>query len=83
MRGRLARALARKHLAPPLQPDFARHRLARQLAHARNLDVEGIERKQRAAMLCRREQRREKAILVGLAHQRFAMVEDLFHSEQS
>ncbi len=35
MRGRLAVALARKRLAPPLQADFTRHRLARQIAHPR------------------------------------------------
>ena len=35
---------AQQHIAPPLQPDFARHRLARKLAHARHLEIEGIER---------------------------------------
>ena len=45
-----AAATAGEDVAPPLQPDFARHRLARLLAHARDLDVEGIEREQRPAI---------------------------------
>ena len=49
VRRRLTIALAGQHLAPPLQSDFARHRLARHFAHARDLDVESIKRKQRIA----------------------------------
>ena len=54
--GGLFGPLAVDHFAPPLQADFAGQRLARHLAHARHLDVEGIERMQRGAMFRRREQ---------------------------
>ena len=74
MRRRLAVALALEHLAPPLQADLARHRLARHLAHAADFDGEGIERGERIAFVRRREQRREIAVAVVLAHQRRAMV---------
>jgi len=40
----LAPALPREHVTPPLQPDFARQRLARRLAHAGDLAGEGIKR---------------------------------------
>ena len=73
MRPDLAAALAVEHIAPPLQPDLAGQRIANDLAHARDLQVEGIERKQRAAMLGRRKQRGEKAVPVRRAHQRLAM----------
>jgi hypothetical protein len=36
-----AMAGAFQHVGPPLQPHFARQRLADLLAHARDLDVEG------------------------------------------
>ena len=41
---------ARQHVAPPLQADFAGQRLADLLADARDLDIEGIQRQQRAAL---------------------------------
>ena len=73
MRGGLAHTQARQHLAPPLQADLARHRLARQIAHARNFYIEGIKREQRVAVLRRREQRGEITVPIGLAHQRGAV----------
>ena len=44
-----------------------------------DLDVEGIEREQRAALVGRREQRREIAVAVGFAHQRRAILKVLVH----
>ena len=70
------------HIAPPLQADLARHRLARAVAHARDLGIEGIEREQRPALVGRREQRREEAILVGRADQRLAMTIVRVHRAQ-
>ncbi len=67
VRGRLAGPLAVEYVAPPLQPDFARHRLARPVAHPGDLAVERIKREKRTALLGGREQGREKAILVGCA----------------
>src|SRR5262249_25511272 len=69
--------------APPLQPDLARHRIARGVAHACDLYVEGIERKQRGAMLRGREQRGKKAILVRRADERLAMGESILHGKPS
>ena len=45
-----AMARAFQHVGPPLQPHFARQRLADLLAHARYLDIEGVNRQQRAAL---------------------------------
>ena len=45
-----AMAGALQHVGPPLQPHFARQRLADLLAHPRNLDIEGVDRQQRAAL---------------------------------
>ncbi len=50
----LAPALPREHVTPPLQPDFARQRLARCLVHAGDLAREGIKRME---MLARRRWR--------------------------
>ena len=49
--------------------------------HARDFDVEGIERKQRAAMRRRRKQRGERAVLVRRPHQRFAIGECILHGD--
>ncbi len=75
--------LAAQHVAPPLQADFAGQRLARHLAHARHLDVEGIERMQRAAMFRRREQRGEKAVAIGRPDQLGAIGECILHDDAS
>jgi len=52
-----AMAFARQHVGPPLQPHFARQRLAHLLADPGNLDIEGIDCQQRAALAGRHEQR--------------------------
>ena len=83
MSGRLARALPHKHFAPPLQPDFTRHRLARQLADARHFGVKGIQREKRIAQPCRRKQRREIAVPVDLPHEPSTMFEMALHQTQS
>ena len=44
------------------------------MRHRCGLEVESIERRQIGAMRRRREQGRQKAILVGVAHQPFAIV---------
>ena len=75
----VAGGFAGDRIAPPLQPDLAGQRLVNDLAHPRDLDIEGIERIERAAMLGRSEQGGEKAILVGRAHQRLAMGECILH----
>src|SRR5438552_8151016 len=75
----LAAASLREHVAPPLQADFARHRLVRELPHARDFDIECVEREQRAADARGRKQCCEKAVLVGRAHQRLAMIEGIGH----
>jgi phytoene synthase len=43
-------ACALQHVSPPLQPHLARQRLGDLLAHARYLDIEGVDRQQRAAL---------------------------------
>ena len=48
---------AGQHVGPPLQPHLAGQRLAHLLAHAGNLNVESIDRQQRAPLLGRYEQR--------------------------
>ena len=60
---------AGEHVGPPLQPHFAGQRLAHLLAHAGNLDIEGVERQQRAALLGRHEQRGGVAGKIVGAHQ--------------
>ena len=50
----LAPALPFQHITPPLQPDFARQRLARCIAHAGDLARESIKR---IEMLARRRRR--------------------------
>ena len=49
-------AAAFQHVAPPLQADFAGHRLANVLAHMRNLGIEGKQSEQRASLSGRDEQ---------------------------
>ena len=49
--------LAGQQVAPPLQPHLARQRLADLFPHPRNLDIEGVDRQQRAALRRRHEQR--------------------------
>jgi len=46
-------ALARQHVGPPLQPDFAGQGLADLVANPANFDIEGIEREQPATLICR------------------------------
>ena len=41
--------LALQRVAPPLQPDLAGHALAHGIAHARDLEIEGIEREEETA----------------------------------
>ena len=64
-----AMARAGQHVGPPLQPHLAGQRLADLLAHARNLDIEGVDREQRAALGRRHEQRRCVADEIMGAHQ--------------
>ncbi len=73
-------ALAQEHFAPPLQPDFARHRFSCKIAHARNFGVERIKRKQCFAPVGWSEQGREIAVAIGFAHVICAICERLFHS---
>src|SRR5947209_1169615 len=47
-----------EHVGPPLQADFARQGLAHLVADADDLDIEGVERQQRATLGSRCEQRR-------------------------
>jgi hypothetical protein len=70
------------HFAPPLQADFAGQRLARHLAHARHLDVEGIERVQRRAIFRRREQGTEKTVAIGGPDQLGAIGEGILHDDE-
>jgi hypothetical protein len=72
---------AAQRVTPPLQPDLARHRFAGELPCARHLEIEGIDRVERAAIFLRREQRGEEAILVARAHEFLAMVEGVRHVE--
>ena len=64
-----AMARAFQHVGPPLQPDFARQRLAHLVAHARYLDIEGVNGQQRAALDRGQEQRRGVAGKIMRAHQ--------------
>ena len=64
-----AMAGARQHVGPPLQAHFARQRLADLFAHPGNLDIEGVERQQRAALVRRHEQRGGVAGKIMGAHQ--------------
>ena len=77
-----AQTRAADDLAPPLQADFARHGLARQFAHARDFEIEGIERVQMPSPVGGREQRCEPAVLVARAHQIFAMGERVRHGRR-
>jgi hypothetical protein len=67
-------------VVPILQPHLARQRLANLALHARDLRVECIEREEISPRLGGREQAREISILIGLAHQIFAMGERI-HEE--
>ena len=48
----------RQHVRPPLQPDLTGQRLGDLLAHAGDLDIEGIEREQRPPPIGSNEQGR-------------------------
>src|ERR1700685_2724247 len=61
-------ALAAQYVTPPLQANFARQRLARYFAHARNFAAEGIERVQRSTVFRRCKQGREIAVSIIGAH---------------
>ena len=58
-----------QHVGPPLQPHFAGQRLADLLAHARDLDIEGVDRQQRTALGRRQKQRGRIAHEIMRAHQ--------------
>ena len=64
-----AMGVAGEHVAPPLQPDFAGQGLRDLVAHPRDLDVESIEREQRAANIGGHENRRGIAGGIMTAHQ--------------
>jgi len=64
---------AAQAIMPPLQANFPRQRLVRNLTDARDLKVERIECEQMRPLLGRRKQRRDKPILVRCTHQRLAM----------
>ena len=64
-----AMTLAGEHVRPPLQADFAGQRLAHLIADAGNLDVEGINRKQRAALAGGHEQGGRIARKIVAPHQ--------------
>ena len=68
-----------QHVAPPLQAHLAWQRRRDAVAYLDDFGIEGIEREQRAAIAVRREQRRQEAILVGLAYPRFAELKRLLH----
>ena len=72
-------ANAAQHIAPPLQADFTGHRLAGKLPRARDLEVERVERVERAAVSLGRKQRRQEAVLVAGPHQFLAMIESVRH----
>ena len=61
--------MAGEHVGPPLQADFAGQGLAHLVADADDLDIEGIERQQRAALGSGREQGRGIARKVVAAHE--------------
>src|SRR6516225_5905598 len=69
----LARASAGQCVVPPLQPDLAGERLVGDLRDPGNLEVEGIERMKMRPAGRRCKQGRNKTILVGRPHQRFAV----------
>ena len=71
--------LAIDDIAPPLQADFAGQRLARHVANARHLDIERIERVQRATAFRRREQRGDEAVQVGCTDKLGAIGERILH----
>ena len=77
----LAARLPGQRIAPPLQPDFARQRLARRFAHPRDLAGESVERIEMPPRLRRREQAGEIAVLVGRANQRLAMGIGVLHGK--
>ena len=72
---RFAGAFAGDHVAPPLQPNFSRQRLVRDLAHSRYFGVESIERVEPVALVGGGKQRGNEAVPVGLPYQLGAMGE--------
>ena len=64
---------------PPLQAHRAGQRLARDLTHPADLDIEGIERVEVRAAGGGRKQSGEIAILVGVADQAFAIGQGVLH----
>ena len=64
-----AMAFARQHIGPPLQADFTGQRLAHDLPDAGDLDIEGVDGEQGAALLGRHEQRRCVTGKIVAAHQ--------------
>jgi hypothetical protein len=69
VREQVSQPLPGEHVGPPLQADFAGQRLADLVAHATNLDVEGVQREQRAAGRSIDEQRRCVAVEIVAAHE--------------
>src|SRR5437879_317900 len=67
--------LSAQDLSPPFKPDLAGERIAHHLADARNLEVEGIEREERATTFGRREQGAEETLLVAGTDKRLTMRE--------
>ena len=80
-RDRMAAAAGGQRVAPPLQADFAEHRIADRVADARDLGVEGVEREEMLARRRRREQVGEVAVAIELAHRLGAVLVDI-HGRQ-
>jgi hypothetical protein len=66
--------------SPPLEPDLARPRIADYLAYPGDFQIERVKRKERPAMLCRREQSTEEALLVARTNELLAMCEGVHGS---
>jgi hypothetical protein len=58
-----------QRLGPPLQADFAGHRVGDHVANAHDLDVEGIKGVEMRALVCWREQARKPAVAIMLVYQ--------------
>ena len=76
---RMALAAASQRVAPPLQPDLPRKRLAGHLAHACDFQIERVQRKERVPMLGGSKQSAEKAVLIGRADEPLAMGKRILH----
>lgn len=63
-----------KNVTPPLKTDFSRQRLAGDVPDAGDLRVEGIESRQRAALVRRRQQAGKVTIAVAVAQRRHAEI---------